>query len=566
MSIKYLLILSISLLMGCNHVSSEKPSQVSKVASEKTQLNAAVQAKLAITETAYTNHIKTLASDEFGGRAPGTKGEELTVDYLTAVFKEIGLSPANGESYTQSVPLTSVEVINNPTLKFSGGEGEDIVLTYPDNQVIWSRKQVAATSIKSSDLVFVGYGINAPERQWNDYEGIDVKGKTVVMLVNDPGYATQDAALFNGNAMTYYGRWDYKFEEASKQGAVGAIIIHDTKPAAYGWPTVSASWTGPQFDMVRDDKGADLAQVEGWITKESAYKLFSKANLDLDALYNAAQSPGFKAVAMNVNASAEIATTTQTINSQNVAGIIKGSESPDDVFIYLAHWDHIGTDLTAEGDGIYNGASDNATGIAALIEIAKAFKALPTAPKRSVMFLAVTAEEQGLLGSAYYAANPLMPLNKTIGGLNMDGMNNFGKTTDITVIGRGMSELENYLEARATEQNRVLTADAYAEHGYFYRSDHFEFAKFGVPMLYPSIGSTHAEKGREYVELKVTEYLTKHYHGPSDEYDDSWVADGAIADMQLYFLTGLDVVNSGEWPNWNAGSEFKTTRDVQMAK
>jgi Zn-dependent M28 family amino/carboxypeptidase len=309
-----------------------------------------------------------------------------------------------------------------------------------------------------------------------------------------------------------------------------------------------------------------LAQVEGWITKENAYKLFNKANLDLDALYKAAQSPGFKAVAMNVSASAEIETTTQTINSQNVAGMIKGSESPDDVFIYMAHWDHIGTDATAEGDGIYNGALDNATGAAALIEIAKAFKALPNAPKRSVMFLAVTAEEQGLLGSAYYAANPLVPLHRTIGGLNMDGLNNFGKTTDVTVIGRGMSELEKYLEARATEQSRVLKADAHAEKGYFYRSDHFELAKFGVPMLYASSGYIHTEKGLEYGEQKATEYLTQHYHGPSDEYDESWVMDGAIEDMQLYFLTGLDVVNSGEWPNWNMGSEFKNARDAQMKK
>ncbi|MFQ3197856.1 MAG: Zn-dependent M28 family amino/carboxypeptidase [Paraglaciecola sp.] len=565
MSIKYLPLLSLTFLLGCNPAPEDKSNQ-SELPPEKTSLNDAKKAKLAITESAYTNHIKILASDEFGGRAPGTKGEELTIDYLTTAFKEIGLVPANGDSYTQSVPLTSVEVVNKPTLTFSGGEGEDLVLSYPENQVIWSRKQVAATSIKSSDLVFVGYGINAPERQWNDYEGIDVKGKTVVILINDPGYATQDPAVFNGNAMTYYGRWDYKFEEASKQGAVGAIMIHDTKPAAYGWPTVSASWTGPQFDMVRDDKGADLAQVEGWITKENAYKLFNKANLDLDTLYKAAQSPGFKAVAMNVSATAEIENTTQTINSQNVAAMIKGTQSPDDVFIYMAHWDHIGTDATAKGDGIYNGALDNATGTAALIEIAKAFKALPNPPKRSVMFLAVTAEEQGLLGSAYYAANPIVPLQKTIGGLNMDGLNNFGKTTDVTVIGRGMSELENYLEARATEQSRILKADDSPEHGYFYRSDHFELAKFGVPMLYVGSGSNHTEKGLEYGEQKKTEYLTKHYHGPSDEYDESWVMDGAIEDMQLYFLTGLDIINSGKWPNWNSDSEFKGARDAQMQK
>jgi Zn-dependent M28 family amino/carboxypeptidase len=409
--------------------------------------------------------------------------------------------------------------------------------------------------------VFVGYGINAPERQWNDYQDIDVTGKTVVMLINDPGYATQNDELFNGNSMTYYGRWDYKFDEASKQGAAGAIIIHDTKPAAYGWPTVSASWTGPQFDMVRENKGADLASMEAWITKTQAIALFEKSGLNLDEMYKKAQTPGFKAVPLSSTATVSIKAKADNVNSRNVAAIIKGTESPEDVFIYMAHWDHIGTDATADGDNIYNGALDNATGTAGLIELARAYSALEQKPKRSVMFLSVTAEEQGLLGSAYYAANPLVPLTNTIGGFNMDGLTNFGRTKDVRVIGKGMSELEPFLAKRAKEQGRYLKADPESEKGYFYRSDHFELAKMGVPMLYPNSGYAHIDKGEAFGHKKSKEYLSQHYHGPSDEYNDSWVMDGAIEDLQLYFLTGLDIVNSNEWPNWNEGTEFKAARD-----
>lgn len=563
MNYKALSILPLVTLMACSpNESVEEKKAVAAIQSTSDAQNALS----AITEVSYTQSVKTLASDEFGGRAPGTEGEELTVNFLVDAFKSLGLSPVNGDSYTQAVPLVSVEVSNNPMLTFSGGEGDDLTLKYSDEHVIWTRDQGGATAIENSELVFVGYGINAPERNWNDYADVDVKGKTVVMLINDPGYATQDPNLFNGNAMTYYGRWDYKFDEASKQGAAGAIMIHDTKPAAYGWSTVSSSWTGPQFDMVRKEKTENLAAVEGWITKENATALFNKAGIDIDAMYLAAKKPGFKAIEMNVKATAAIETKINHVNSRNVAAMIQGSESPEDVFVYMAHWDHIGTDPTIEGDGIYNGALDNATGTAGLIELAKAYSALDKKPKRSVMFLAVTAEEQGLLGSAYYAANPLVPLKNTIGGINMDGLNNFGKTSDVTVIGLGMSELESYLKVRATEQNRTLVGDSHPEKGYFYRSDHFELAKFGVPMLYPNSGSTHIEKGVEYGEEKATEYLTHHYHGPSDEYNDSWVMDGALQDLALYFLTGYDIINSGNWPTWNEGTEFKEARDAQRTK
>ncbi len=518
-----------------------------------------------MTEENYRRHVETLSSDAFGGRAPGTKGGELTVAYLINHFEEIGLEPANAGVYTQDVPLVSVEVVNQPELTFKGPDG-DTVLAYGPDQVIGTRRQVDAVALEDSELVFVGYGISAPERGWDDYAGVDVKGKTVVILVNDPGYATQDPALFNGNAMTYYGRWTYKYDEAARQGAAGAIIIHDTKPAAYGWPTVENSWTGPQFNMALSDQGARLSQLEGWITKDQARALVARAGQDLDALYAAAAKPGFQAVPLTgLTASASMELEMQRIVSQNVAGLIRGSEAPEEVFIYMAHWDHLGTDESLEGDQIYNGALDNASGTAALMEIARAFKTLGQAPRRSVLFLALAAEEQGLLGSRFYASEPLFPLEQTAGGLNMDGMNNFGETRDITVVGLGMSDLDDYLAAAAAEQERFLAADREAEKGYYFRSDHFELAKEGVPMLYPNKGYEHREKGVAYGMEKANEYTEDHYHRVSDEYDLSWEVSGALEDMETFFRTGLDVANSDAWPNWKEGTEFRGKRDEQRA-
>jgi Zn-dependent M28 family amino/carboxypeptidase len=518
----------------------------------------------AITEAAYRRHIEILASDEFGGRAPASPGEDLTVEYLEQNFRRLGLGPANGDSYIQDVPLNWIEVNNSPDLVINGGNGEDLVLEYASEQVLWTRQQVEEAAIKDSELVFVGYGINAPERGWNDYADVDVTGKTVVILINDPGYATQNPELFNGNAMTYYGRWDYKFDEAARQGAAGALMIHDTLPAAYPWSTVTNSWTGRKFNMVLPDKGEGLASVEGWIARESAEALFNKAGLDLDVMYEKAVKPGFSAIQMGLNASAALTNETQIVNSRNVAAILMGSEAPDEIFIYMAHWDHFGTDPSLEGDQIYNGAMDNASGTAALLEMAKAYAALPQAPRRSVLFLAVTAEEQGLLGSLYYASNPLFPLTNTVGGLNMDGMNNFGSTRDITVVGLGMSDLDAYLAAAAAAQERVVEGDREAEKGYYFRSDHFELAKQGVPMLYPKKGYDDRERGVAYGMKKAREYTADHYHRVSDEYDLSWDVSGALEDMKMYFKTGLDVANSDDWPNWKEGTEFRTARDDSL--
>jgi Zn-dependent M28 family amino/carboxypeptidase len=561
-------IFGVALLTACDskQATPSPDTQAAVPAATNTPVSDPVtMAEDAINEAAYRRHIEILASDEFGGRAPASPGEQLTIDYLTDAFSNLGLEPGNGDSYVQNVPLASVNAINKPELHISGGEGDDLDLTYIDDQVIWTRKQVADAAIEDSELVFVGYGIVAPERSWNDYAGADVKGKTVVILVNDPGYATQDPELFNGNAMTYYGRWTYKFDEAARQGAAGAIIIHDTLPAAYGWPTVVNSWTGPQFAMVLPDKGKDLASVEGWIQLEMARNIFSKAGLDLNELSKKAQKPGFTAVPMNLKASTRLVNETVNVNSRNVAAILRGSEAPDEYFIYMAHWDHLGTDPTIEGDNIFNGALDNATGTAALLEIARAYTTLPQAPRRSVLFLSITAEEQGLLGSQYYAAHPLVPLAHTVGGLNMDGLNNFGQTRDITVVGLGMSELDDYLAKAAAEQEKVLAGDRQAEKGSYYRSDHFQLAKKGVPMLYPGSGYDHKEKGVEYGMQVSRDYVAKNYHQVTDEYDLSWDVSGAMEDMKMFFRTGLSVANSEDWPNWKEGTEFKATRDAMLS-
>jgi Zn-dependent M28 family amino/carboxypeptidase len=520
----------------------------------------------AMTEASYRERVNILASDEFGGRAPASPGEELTVAYLVDEFKAMGLAPGNGDSYTQDVPLTTVTVTNEPALTISGGEGPDLVLQYRSDQVVSTRRQIDSSQLNNSEMVFVGYGINAPERSWNDYAGIDVRGKTVVMLVNDPGYATQDPELFNGNAMTYYGRWDYKFDEAARQGAAGAIIIHDTKPAAYPWATVKKGRTGDQFDIVRPNAGADLSAVESWITLESAKSLLAKAGLDLDELSRNAQTPGFQAQTLPLNASTTLELKTERVVSKNVAALLQGSEAPDELFIYMAHWDHFGTDPDMEGDGIFNGAHDNASGTAALLELAAAFSSREQPPRRSVLFLALTAEEQGLLGSLYYAANPMHPLADTVAGLNMDGMNDIGTTRDVTVIGYGFSELDEVLAKAAAEQGRELAPDPEAEKGYYFRSDHFELAKLGVPMLYPKAGYDHDEKGMDYGLARAADYIANHYHRISDDYSRDWETAGALQDLELYFHTGRMIIDSDTWPNWNEGTEFKSTRDAQRSR
>jgi len=506
---------------------------------------------------------RRLASDEFEGRGPATRGEELTIGYLTESFAELGLEPGNGDSWTQSVPLVSITADPSMRLRVEGAGGS-VELEYGTEFMAWTQRVIDRSSIDASEMVFVGYGIVAPEYGWNDYEGVEVEGKTVVVLVNDPGYATGDADRFSGRSMTYYGRWTYKYEEAARRGAEGVLIIHDTGPAGYPWEVVRGSWSGPQFGLVAEDANLSRPAVEGWLTLDAARDLFRRASLDLDELSERAASGEFEAVPMDLRATLEIRNRIRRSESNNVIARLTGSERPDDVVVYMAHWDHLGRDESLEGDQIYNGALDNATGVAGLLEIAEAFASLDRPPARSVLFLAATAEEQGLLGSAYYAEHPVVPLDRTVAAINMDGLNTFGPTNDITVVGLGNSELDDYLTDAAAARGRTVRPDPEPEKGFFYRSDHFNFARHGVPALDTDAGIDHVERGEEYGRRMREEYTAERYHNPSDEYDESWDLSGAVADLRLLFDVGYRLAQESTWPDWREGNEFRARRDSMM--
>jgi Zn-dependent M28 family amino/carboxypeptidase len=509
--------------------------------------------------------IAALASDEFEGRAPSSAGEKITVEYLRDEMASYGVQPGNNGEWFQDVPLVDITASPEQSLVISGGEGEAIKLVYADDYAAGTRRVVNEISIEDSELVFVGYGIVAPEYDWNDYAGIDMRGKTAVILINDPGYATRNEALFAGFAMTYYGRWTYKYEEAMRQGADAAIIIHETGAAGYPWEVVRGGWTGKSFNLESADGNMSRSKVEGWITSEVAAKLFTRASLDQAALTEAAAQQGFQPVSMGLRASVSFTNTINHSMSKNVIGVVPGSESPDEAFLYMAHWDHFGIGEEVDGDNIYNGALDNASGTAALLELAEAYASMPVKPKRSMVFLAITAEEQGLLGSQHYGENPVFALNKTIGGLNMDGLNLFGPTRDIVITGFGLSELDANLERAAAAQERVTAPDPDVEKGYYYRSDHFNLAKVGVPMIYPGNGIDHVEHGSEYGQAQADDYVAHRYHKPTDEYDPEWDLSGGEQDVKLYFAVGIDVANADQWPNWNEGTEFRAIRDQSMS-
>ena len=507
--------------------------------------------------------VQVLASDEFEGRGPSSPGEDKTVNFLEAEFRKLGLQPGNGDSYFQEVPLVSITADPSATLTVRGN-GAANLFDYGNEIMVWTKRAVGNTSVINSPLVFVGYGIVAPEYGWNDYEGVDARGKTVVMLVNDPGYATKDTTLFNGNTMTYYGRWTYKFEEAARQGAAGALIVHETEPAAYPWGTVQGSWSGPQFSLLAEDNNISRVAVEGWVTLETAQTMFRQADLNFDLVKTLASQQGFKAVPIGLTSSITLRNSIEQSTSRNVIARIPCSERPDEHLVYMAHWDHFGIDRSLEGDQVYNGALDNATGTAGLLEMAEAFMSLEQRPARSILFIAVTAEEQGLLGSAYYGSNPIYPLDKTVAAINMDAMNILGSMNDVIVVGLGNSELDDYLADAAKHQNRVLVPDAEPQAGYYYRSDHFSFAKVGVPALYAGEGTDHVEHGKDWTQERRDEYLAQNYHKPSDEYSEDWDLSGAIDDLRLYFRIGYRLANESTFPNWSEGTEFKATRDAMM--
>jgi Zn-dependent M28 family amino/carboxypeptidase len=508
---------------------------------------------------------KTLSSDAFEGRAPTTPAEKRTTGYIVARMKAAGLQPGNKGSWFQDVPLVEMTARNVTPMTFTGGKAP-VSLTYRTDMVLATYRVTPGVAIKNSDVVFVGYGINAPEKGWNDYAGIDVKGKTVVVLVNDPDWQTLGKdGLFEGKAMTYYGRWTYKFEEAARQGAAAVLIVHDTEPAAYGWGVVQSSWTGPQLEL--DEKGdhMDQSSAIGWMQLAKAKELFASAGKDFAALSAAAKVKGFRAVPLGVKASVSFTNTIKRQASKNVIGILPGTERPDETVLYTAHWDHLGRCDAVKGDDICNGALDNASGVAGLIALAEAqVKAGPA--KRSMVFMAVTAEESGLLGSKYYAEHPVYPLSKTVGGVNMDGLNVIGPSRDVVVTGFGKSELEDLMKPLIEAQGRVMKPEPNPERGGYFRSDHFSFAKLGVPMFDGGSGEDLVDGGTAKGHAAVLDYIANRYHKPQDEYDPAWDWAGAVQDLTLYFQLGRQLASGDAWPNWYKSAEFRGIRDKQRAR
>jgi len=509
----------------------------------------------------FKRHIAVLSDDSLQGRKPFTEGETRTITYLADEFSKLGLKPGNGDSWYQEVPL--VEIDSKPVGDLQiRGKGKSLSFKFLDDFVLNSRREDSRVSLQNSELIFAGYGIVAPEFDWNDYEDLDVKGKTVVVLVNDPGFA--DSTLFRGRNMTYYGRWTYKFEEAARQGAAGVLIVHDTKPASYGWNVVRSSWSGPKLTLPNDGS-TPTTQVQGWITMETAQKLFEAAGQSIDLLAKAKERD-FKPVPLGLTASVAVDNKIKKSVSHNVLGVWEGAERADEYIVYMAHWDHLGIGEKTNGDSIFNGAVDNASGVSAILEIAKAFTKMPNRPARSILFLAVTAEEQGLLGSAYYATHPVYPPSKTVAAINIDAMAPFGRTKDIIIVGRGQSELDEYVEAAAKKQGRYIKGEKNPSGGTYYRSDHFNFAKIGVPALYTNSGIDLWNGGPEAGEAKHAEYGKNHYHSVTDHYRDDWDISGIIEDMQLLFEVGYQLSNETSFPAWKPGSEFREIREKDLTQ
>jgi Zn-dependent M28 family amino/carboxypeptidase len=503
---------------------------------------------------------RTLSTDTFEGRAPATPAEDKTIGYIAGRFAAAGLDPGNKGEWFQKVPLVEITADPSMMLTISGGKAP-LSFRHKADFVANSYRVVPQTDIKASEIVFVGYGINAPERGWNDYAGVDVKGKTVLILVNDPDYAAKDLkGPFEGRAMTYYGRWTYKYEEAARQGAAAALIVHDTFPAAYPWGVVVSSWTGPQLQLDAANNGMSETLANGWITGDAASKLLAAAGKDLLSLKTAARKKGFRAILLGLRADLSFANTIRRQSSNNVIGILPGTTRPDEVVIYTAHWDHLGRCEPVNGDDICNGALDNASGTAGLIALAEAHARAGRA-QRSIVFAAVTAEEYGLLGSAHYGAEPVYPLARTVGGINMDGLNVLGRTRDIVVVGAGKSELEPILAKYAGAQNRRIVPEATPEKGHFFRSDHFSLAKYGVPMIYFGSGDDLVEGGVKAGLEAGEDYTANRYHKPQDEYRADWKWDGALEDLTLNYQIGRDLAESADWPNWLPSAEFRAIRD-----
>ena len=527
--------------------------------------NNALDAENTINLTDYEKHLKTLASDEFQGRKPFTIGEEKSVNYIADEFKKMGLKAPYGDSYFQDVPLVEQNFFPDDKISITTKGGE-VVLEKTTDYIAKTPHLDSIVDIKDSEIVFAGYGIVAPEYNWNDYEGIDVKDKVVLVLVNDPGFATQDPTLFKGNSMTYYGRWAYKYEEAARQGAKGIMVIHATKPAGYDWQVLTNT-SSSGISLQAKDKNHSKCALEGWITDKACKRLFEKSGLNFDELAKQAISNTFKAVSLNCNLNLTIKTALKFQNSKNVVGIIEGTERADECIVYSAHWDHFGIGPKHNGDSIYNGAMDNATALAAMLETAKAFANLKEKPKRSVVFVSVTAEETGMTGSAYYAENGVFLPEKTIANLNFELLLTKGRMKDVTITGFGQSELDDYVAEAAKEQDRYIVEEAFPENGMYYRSDHFSFAKIGIPSLFIKGWQDSREHGKEWAKQQVKNYWATAYHKPADEYDPKTSnLEGCIEDAKLFFKIGFKLANENSYPNWNEKSEFRAIRDKSLLK
>lgn len=523
---------------------------------------------MTLSEADLRARIAELSNDKYQGRAPTTPGGIAASQWIADEMARIGLQPAVNGSWFQKTPLVEATLNADTSYLNFSVNGKEMQLQPMSDKVFWSKRVDAEISFDPTQTVFVGYGVVAPEYGWDDYAGVDVNGKTVVMLINDPGFVNPDGDLFNGKAMTYYGRWTYKFEEAARQGATAAIIVHETAPASYPWEVVSGSWSGAQYDLERPDGGADRTKLEGWISFEAAKKIFAAAGKDYQEMRDAAGKAEFSASTLpGVTVSGRVNTSIKHLASRNVAGMIRGSKSPDEFVLFMGHWDHLGQKDVAEGeDGIFNGAVDNATGIAGILTIADAFVRQQGAPERSVLFLAVTAEESGLLGSAYFAADPFVPLSKIVGGINIDAMLPAGRSHDMEVVGFGSSELEDILKTKAAKHGKHLVPDQSPEAGYFYRSDHISLAKVGVPMIYGGGGIDLIVGGKEAGRKLAEIYRADNYHKVSDEYSVDWDISGMTQDFDILYLVGQQLSNEGVWPNWYQGNEFKALRDRMMAE
>ncbi|NSL85440.1 M28 family peptidase [Chitinophaga sp. Mgbs1] len=511
----------------------------------------------AINATSFAKHIQVLASDAFEGRKPFTRGEDSTIQYLAAQFRQLGLKPGNGNSYFQEVPMVNIASRPAGNMVIKGSSGE-VSLQYLDDYVAATRRVQEQVTVSNSALVFAGYGIVAPEYGRNDYAGLDVKGKTVIVMINDPGFA--DSTLFKGRTMTYYGRWTYKFEEASRQGATGVIIIHETAAASYPWKVVRSGWSNSKLYLQTADNNMSRTALEGWITQDAARRIFQLAGVSPDIMQQA-RNKDFKPVDLHLQTSLVINNTIKKSTSHNVLAILPGARRPQECVVYSAHWDHFGIGEAVKGDSIYNGAVDNATGTAGLLELATAFTRLKQKPARSVLFLSVTGEEQGLLGSEYYASHPVFAPEKTVADINLDVLNTFGITSDVTVIGYGQSELDEYAQCAAAKQHRIIVKEANPEGGWFFRSDHFNFAKKGIPGLYIGPGNDISGKEPGSGKEQTAAYNRLRYHSPADEFNPAtWVMDGMVTDVRLLFDVGYTLSNETGFPQWKTGSEFKAYR------